>query len=230
MLFTAICHIRRTVLGHAPKVEIHLYINEGGLGLYIVYSLLILVLLVAVLAYLVFCIVRTVLRVQENRLKWHHAVSLGCVAAVALASVVFLGDYVYPFERKLEPRLFAEFDVPEEYKLTQPGEVFWRGAYEAYGLYAESLWFNPENLLESPYGFGWPPMNFDDHSYIITYGQKIESLSYNVWDTIDEPFRTGAKAGHMILDKEFSPTKVYIYEIPKLRIDNDINNPNNPWD
>lgn len=156
--------------------------------------------------------------------------SLLGTACIAVLCFALLGDYVYPFERTIKPKLVAEFEVPEGYEAESPGNPFWHGAYEAYGLYAESLWFNPYNTLESKYGFAWPPMNLKKYSYIITYGQKIKSLSYNVWDTIDEPFRTGAKAGHMILEETFIPEKVYVYQIPKLRIDNDINNPNNPWD
>ena len=64
-------------------------------------------------------------------------------------------------------------------------------------------------------------MDFKHYSYVITYGQKIDKLTYNVWDTIDFPIRTGAKVGHMTLDEEFSPRMVYIYRIPKLRIEND---------
>ena len=150
-------------------------------------------------------------------------------ACVVLLSVVLLGDYVYPFERDLHPMLIAEFDVPNGYELDYPGQKFWHGAYEQFGLYAQSQYFDPtEN--QSIYGFGWPPMDFDKYCYIITYGQKIESLSYNVWETIDTPIRTGAKVGHMVLEKDFSPSKVYIYQSPKIRIENDINDINSRWD
>jgi hypothetical protein len=118
--------------------------------------------------------------------------------------------------------LIAEFDVPEEYALEYPGQKFWHGAYEKFGLYAESFYFNPNNN-ESIYGFGWPPMDFKRYCYVVTYGQKIDKLTYNVWETIDDPIRTGAKAGHMILDDTFCAEKVYIYRIPKIRIENDIN-------
>ena len=143
--------------------------------------------------------------------------------------IAIFGDYLNPFDRPLSPVLIAEFEVPEEFELEYPGEKFWHGAYEQYGLYAESFHFNP-NERSSIYGFGWPPMDFDRYCYIITYGQKIESLSYNVWETIDYPVRTGAKVGHMVLSDDFSPEKVYVYQIPKIRIDNHVNDPDNPWD
>ncbi len=181
--------------------------------------------LLALLALVLFAIYRTIICIQKHRdgdLNKRAIISLGCHICVTVIILSLFGNYVYPFERTLDPVLIAEFDVPEKYALDYPGQVFWHGAYKEYGLYAESFHFDPDNL-ESKYGFGWPPMDFDRHNYIITYGQKIEKLSYNVWDTIDAPIRTGAKAGHMVLDENFYPEKVFVYEIPKVRIENDIN-------
>lgn len=155
-----------------------------------------------------------------------YVISFSCLTIICW---ILFGNYIYPFERTLEPVLIAEFDVPEEYHLDYPGQRFWHGAYEEYGLYAESFYFNPDDT-QSVYGFGWPPMNFKKYNYIITYGQSIKKISYNVWDTIDEPVRTGAHAGHMVLEDEFKPEKVYVYQIPKIRIENDVNDIDRPWD
>lgn len=193
-------------------------------------SAFILLLLLALTFLTIICAVKYIRAWKNKKPLWRNAFLALAAFCVTSLCFVFLGDYVYPFERTLTPQLIAEFEVPEKYELEYPGQQFWHGAYESFGLYGPSLWFDPDNALESKYGMGWPPMDFNKHSYIITYGQKIDSLTYNVWDTIDNPFRTGAKAGHMILDKEFLPKKVYIYQIPKLRIDNDVNNPNNQWD
>lgn len=152
---------------------------------------------------------------------------VSCV--ITVICIALLGKYTYPFERHLNPVLIAERSVSEEYELEYPGQRFWVGAYEKYGLRPASEYFDVTEKV-SYLGFEWPDMDFDNHSYIITYGQKIESLSYNIWDNIVDPVRTGIKAGHMKLAKEFSPEKVYIYEIPKLRIENDINDNNRPWD
>lgn len=92
---------------------------------------------------------------------------------ITVAFTVLFGDYVYPFERTLEPVLVAEFDVPEGYELDYPGQRFWHGAYAQFGLYAGAFWFDPD----AEYAFGWPPMDFGRYCYIITYGQKIETLS-----------------------------------------------------
>lgn len=193
-------------------------------------SVLVLFLLLVLTLLIVFFAVNCIRAWRNKDLTWRLVLLLLCSICITVPCFAFFGGYVYPFERTLNPKLVAEFEVTEKYELDYPGQEFWRGAYEAYGLWGQSLWFDPDDVFESKYGFGWPPMDFDRYSYIITYGQKIESLSYNVWDTIDVPFRTGAKAGHMILDEAFSPEKVYVYQIPKLRIDNDVNDPDNPWD
>ena len=196
--------------------------------MYIIKSLLVLLILISL-------IVTSVLLVSKyivKRKKGIHSLKR-CLCAVlcccfTLVSIALFGDYVYPFERTLNPVLIAEFQVPPGYELDFPGEKYWHGAYKQFGLYAESFYFDPENT--DPYGIGWPPMDFDHFSYVITYGQKIESLSYNVWDTIDVPVRTGAKVGHMILQEDFSPEMVYIYRIPLIRIENDRNDLDRPWD
>lgn len=149
----------------------------------------------------------------------------GAVLAVAccvitLAGVLCLKDYVYPFERSVKFTLFASLDIPEEHRLPSAGSEFWHAAYEEYGLYAESKYFNPKETV-SDLGFEWPQMDFEKHAYIITYGQQLVSLSYNVWEEIDIPIRTGAKVGHATLSDDFDPSKVYVYEIAKIRIDND---------
>lgn len=55
-------------------------------------------------------------------------------------------------------------------------------------------------------------------------------ISYNVWETIDIPVRTGAYVGHMRLNDDFVPDKVYVYEIPRIRIENDVNDVQSSWD
>lgn len=149
----------------------------------------------------------------------------GAILAVAccvitLVGVLCLKDYVYPFERSVKFTLFASLDIPEEHRLPSAGSKFWHAAYEEYGLYAESKYFNPKQTV-SDLGFEWPQMDFEKHAYIITYGQQLLSLSYNVWEEIDIPIRTGAKVGHATLSDDFDPNKVYVYEIAKIRIDND---------
>lgn len=189
----------------------------------IIKSLLVLVFLLGLTGLALCSIIQCVKKSKTGILRKKDIIKSVCITSCAVLCISLFGDYIYPFERRLEPVLVAEFEVPEEYELDYPGQQFWHGAYAQFGLYAESFYFNPEDT-SSIYGFDWPPMNFERYSYIITYGQEIESLSYCVWDTIDLPVRTGAKVGYMTLSDDFSPEKVYVYRIPRIRIENDVNN------
>ena len=71
------------------------------------------------------------------------------------------------------------------------------------------------------FGYEIPELDLESHTYVITYGQELEDLAYYVWETIDIPIPTGAKLGHAILSEDFHNDRMYIYELPKIRIDND---------
>lgn len=195
----------------------------------IIKSIVVLCILITLIIFATITVIRTIKKCINREHSPLRIVMTILLVLFTSLFVVFLSDYVYPFERNIDPVLVAEYDVPEEYLLAYPGQKHWCGAYEKYGLYAESFNFDTDSKV-SMYGFEWPDMDFENYSYIITYGQKIESLSYNVWDTIDLPVRTGAKVGHMILDDTFAPEKVYVYQIPKMRIDNDRNDLDSQWD
>ena len=196
--------------------------------MYILRSVIVLLFILALIVASVYLVNRYRVCKKNGIYNIKYSLSMLLCVLCTIISIVLFGDYTYPFERTLHPILIAEFRVPEGYELEYPGEKYWHGAYKKWGLHAESFYFNPDKT--DPYSIGWPPMDFDHYSYIITYGQRIESLSYNVWDMIDSPFLTGAKVGHMILEGEFFPDMVYIYQIPLIRIENDRNDLNSPWD
>ena len=150
-----------------------------------------------------------------------------CVVAIAftVSFTVCAADYTYPFERSVKFEKIATIDIPPDNALNPEFPPFWHAAYAQYGLYPSSFYFSVENshsVIDK--GFQWPEMDFENHTYIITYCHELESLSYNVWETIKiTGVHTGAKAGYAVLSEEIDPCKVYIYEIPKIRIDNDRN-------
>lgn len=195
----------------------------------IVKSAGILLLLLIFLIFVGFYLIRWLREIRDKSLKKQTIIGLVCWICTLITGTALVGDYVYPFERNVPYTLIAEFEVPSEYELAYPGQQFWHGAYKEYGIWSGSFYFDAESM-DSKFGFGWPPMDFDHYNYIITYGQEIKQLSYNVWDEIDTPYRTGAKVGHMFLEEAFSPEKVYIYRIPRIRIENDINDLDRPWD
>lgn len=193
------------------------YMNMGN----IFKSLLVLLFLLTLLAISIWLICRCIIRQRSGTLKKGIVIRTVLCTLVAILCVIAFGDYVYPFERTLKPVPHGVAILPEDQVLEYPGQKHWRGAYEQFGLYAGSFYFDAESFPSQVYGVDLPPMDFKRYSYIITFGQEIEKLTYNVWDTIDRPVRTGAKVGHMVLDDEFNPEMIYIYRIPKIRIEND---------
>ncbi len=142
------------------------------------------------------------------------------LAFVAVAAL-FLArwEYVYPFERPVNLEQYAVANIPEEHTLSYPD---WYAIYEKWGIYPGSKWMDTESVSEpSRFGFDWPDMDFENHTYIVSYRREMTALTYNVWDTVDSPGRTGAKAGHPVFSDVFEPNRVYIYEIEKMRIEND---------
>lgn len=161
-------------------------------------------------------------RVRKKEGKWMPGLyQIAIWAAIALAACLLFGEYTYPFEQTVELELYATLEIDQEHTLDRPQA--WHAAYEKYGIYAGSLWFETDMENQEYYlGFRWPEMDFEHYTYIISYGQTVESLSYNVWETIDYQLQAGVKVGHAELGDEFHPNAVYIYQIKKMRIDNDI--------
>lgn len=186
---------------------------------YVVKSIVVIIFLLFVICLSVISIWHCFKVLKLGKLVVRHVVT-PIILCLITATSLFVGlDYTNPMNRNVPLELYAVVNIPKEYILNNPGEKFWHSAYEAYGLYAEARYFDPNP--ESYMGFSWPDFDFHNHTYIIVYGQQMKSLSYNVWDNIDTPVCTGAKQGYAVLDDTFDGSKVYIYRIPKMRIDND---------
>lgn len=139
---------------------------------------------------------------------------------VVAALYVTRWEYIYPFERTVNLESYAVIDIPEEGTLSSPD---WYAIYEKWGIHSGSKWMDTESIFQPHWrGFDWPDMDFENHTYIVSYGRELVALTYNVWDTVDYPYRTGAKDGHPVFSDVFEPNKVYIYEIDKMRIEHDV--------
>lgn len=155
--------------------------------------------------------------------KEHKVRNILCfVLAFIVVAALYVNrwEYIYPFERTVNLELYAVIDIPEEHTLSRPD---WHAIYEKWGIHSGSKWMDTESV-SVPFrrlGFDWPDMDFENHTYIVSYGQELVALTYNAWETVDYPHKTGAKAGHPVFSDVFEPNKVYIYEIEKMRIDND---------
>lgn len=154
--------------------------------------------------------------------KEHKVRNILCFVLAFIVVAAFYAnrwEYIYPFERTVNLELYAVIDIPEGQTLSRPD---WHAIYEKWGIHSGSKWMDTESVLQPHWrGFVWPDMDFENHTYIVSYGQELVALTYNVWDTVDYPYRTGAKAGHPVFSDVFERNKVYIYEIEKMRIEND---------
>lgn len=138
---------------------------------------------------------------------------------VAMALVVAALFFLRSFECQLEPELVDIVRLDPEY--FPDGNIYesWHAVYEAYDNYP-GTWVHPHEYYQSRAIDAWPEMDLENYTYIITYCQEIKSLSYYVWKENNTPTYTGAKEANMILEEKVAPLTVYIYRIPKMRINN----------
>ena len=148
----------------------------------------------------------------------HYFLAVGiCLLTIML--VLLMGNYAYPFERNLDPQLVATIQVSPEHSPYKYNREEWHTVYEAYGSH-EGTWLHSHEYYMTKSKNEWPEMDLENYTYIITYCQKIDSLTYNIWENIDSPLPSPAKEGHMKLHDEIDPLAIYIYRIPKMRINN----------
>lgn len=186
---------------------------------YIIKSILVTVLLIILIVLAIRVVLRCIQKANQGE-KWYGQGFL-CVFSclVSLLAVITLHDYLNPAERRLEPELITTITISQE---EHPDGVWGEGWHAVYGKYGSypGTWVHPHEYYQSRSDAQWPEFDLENYTYIITYGQKIESLSYNVWDASRGPTYTGAKYGHMVLAEEVAPWEIYIYRIPKMRINN----------
>ena len=131
---------------------------------------------------------------------------------IIIVALIILIKYASPIERNVELELITVINIEgEDQQLVNPG--IWYGVYGAYGGSLASNEFHPDFIDK------WIAPDLENFSYIISFGQRVESLSYNVWDNIESPHRGNVRKGHIILSDEFDGWSIYIYRIPKMRID-----------
>ena len=156
---------------------------------------------------------------SNQTVSMHLKIVSMCLVVIILFCCLL--DYTYPFERELKPELIATMDILPEYSPYERGMCgYWHTEYEKYGIYPGTWQYDIEYYYSKSIN-DWPEMDTKEYTYIFTYCQQIETLTYNVWDIIDSPTYTGAKIGHMAFRPEIDPLCIYVYRIPKMRINND---------
>ena len=187
----------------------------------IIKSLAVIILLVCSIIIAVIKVRRCVVSFREGNTLGHNWIQALLIFVLAIVLICCFGKYTYPFDRTLEPELVSTIHVSPEHSPYRYAREEWHAVYGSYG-WKPGTWIHPYEHYMKYSEEIWPEMDLENYTYIITYCQQIESLSYNVWDTIDSPTYTGAYAGYMVLRDEIDPLAIYIYRIPKMRINNPI--------
>ena len=141
------------------------------------------------------------------------------LTVVFFVTLTVLLDYCYPFERNVKLELVTIATPDNEIKEIGPlddnsDNINWYGVYgDIFPLGASSA-FHPDFIDQ------YIEPDLDRYSYIISYGYAVESLSYNVFEDVGGTYGCGVHKGHIVFSKDFNPWGIYIYRIPRLRIDN----------
>lgn len=187
-------------------------------------SALVFLFIVTLTIWLSYAIRRIIAIIKHREIKEKNKIICFCIICIcALLLISHLLKYTNPCDKVITPQLFHSIRLEDDVSIPYPG-LPWHAIYEQYGLYAASFFIEPDDETDHHFGFTWPEMDFKHHTYIVSYGWEIESLSYNIWETLDYPIKTGACVGHVVYTGDFQSNMVFIYELPKIRIEHDINN------
>lgn len=97
----------------------------------------------------------------------------------------------------------------------------WYAIYEEYGLFGVSSRYNQQTIS----WIEWPELDLEHYTYIISFGREITNLSYNMWKSKKPPILdlgTSFKIGVAEFGAKIDTSLVYIYRIPKMRIDHQV--------
>ena len=137
------------------------------------------------------------------------SVAASVIITVAIASPI---KAIASVERSVELELVTIINTEGKGNpIVNPG--IWYGVYGKYGFSPASNEFHPDYIDD------WIDPDLENYSYIISFGQPVESLSYRVWDNLDTPNRNNVRAGRVVFADSFDKWSIYIYRIPKMRID-----------
>lgn len=136
---------------------------------------------------------------------------------VCLGTVVcniILLPYIWPFNRKVSISRAIILDVHDVGLAPFVCAGEWYGVYGEVGLSVDSCTLHPSRIDR------WIEIDLQSYSYIVSYGQSIEDISYNIWDEIGGTYGKCIKKGYITFSNQFDPEKIFIYEIERIAIDN----------
>lgn len=137
---------------------------------------------------------------------------------VVVAITIFV--FLHSLERQLDPKFVGSVRLdPTQVSADRVAREPWHTVYEADDNCSGS-WYHPHEYYQSCAIDPWPEMDLENYAYIITYCRKIRFASYYLCREIVVPIRTGEKEAHLILADNVEPLTIYVYQIPKIRINN----------
>ena len=147
-------------------------------------------------------------------------VSVSGIFSLLLITIfmIFLAPYVYFPDRNLDLKKYAVLQRTDlSFASSDIDPLKWYAIYEAYGFGVDSR-FNQKTIPDVE----WCTLDLEHHTYIVSFAREIEKISYNIWDSEKPPILDlGAsfKIGNVTFKGENDPTKVFVYETDKVRVD-----------
>ena len=189
--------------------------------MYIIFSIITFLVMSLFLALSIALLIDCIRRHKCERLTLFELARFFLCLIFSISLILTHFEYLYPFERYIPVKLYAEVSIDCEDTVHT---IRWHGIYDETCISADSPFFDTErnsSWLEDDYSVmvSWPKMDLKKNYYIVSYGSKIHTIAYNVWDNIDHPGYVNVKEGHVTFEEEYDCSKIYIYQIPRIRID-----------
>lgn len=141
------------------------------------------------------------------------------VTAIILLVVLISTSCYIISPRIVKVELVAELTVTNRL-IPENVEPSWQGIYgeidgksEAYYFFAGCVGHDYIKNNELP------ELDLDNYTYILSFGRKINFITYYVWDTLGRMYRYDTKSGYPIFYGDFHNNKVYLYRLKRMRID-----------
>lgn len=141
------------------------------------------------------------------------------VTAIILLVVIISTSCYIIFPRIVKVELVAELTVTNRL-IPENVEPSWQGIYgeidgksEAYYFFAGCVGHDYMKNIEVP------ELDLDNYTYVLSFGRKINFLTYYVWDTLGGMYRNDTKSGYPLFYGDFHNDKVYLYRLKRMRID-----------
>ena len=190
--------------------------------MYIIFSVFMFLVMLSLLILTIFLLLDGVRRYKHKCLTLFELGRFFVCLIFSISLIFTHYEYLYPFERNIPVNLYAEVSIDCEDTVFT---IKWHGIYKESFIYSGSPFFDTHrnvSWLEDSYSsveISWPEMDLKNYCYIVSYGSKINTISYNIWDNIDCPGYVNVKRGHVTFEDDYDCSKIYIYQIPRIRID-----------